>query len=136
VGSLMDPSLQALVGNVHRDMKTAGPVIRLPASNLISTSHYHQTHHCDSSSFTTLPHRRLHRTPPRHLYLRDSSSRPSPHQHFVDHRHPLLLIGFLLIQREQATFSFCALEPYYRIPSIHRSPFGFHFCQLCITMIY
>jgi hypothetical protein len=23
-------------------MKTAGPVIRLPASNLISTSHYHQ----------------------------------------------------------------------------------------------
>jgi hypothetical protein len=39
MGSLMD---RALVENVHRDMKTAGPVIRLPASNLISTSHYHQ----------------------------------------------------------------------------------------------
>jgi hypothetical protein len=83
-----------------------------------------------SSSFTTLPHRRLLRTPPRHLCLRDSSSRPRQHQLLVDPRHPLL--GIVLIQKDKATsFSFCTLDHFHRILStgLTLRTFGFHFCH-------
>jgi hypothetical protein len=78
-------------------------------------------HHHDTSSFITLPRRRIHRTPPPHLYLGDSSSRPLPPQHVVDPRHPLLHLGFVLIQRTKGHIFFLFFGPFHRIPSIHRS---------------
>jgi hypothetical protein len=83
------------------------------------------THNYDSSSFTTLPHLRLHRTPTLHLCLRDSSLRDPSSSTPRRPKAPVVTDRIPSYPEEKGHIFFLCLEPYYRSPSIHRSSLVF-----------